>query len=216
LNPLTADIFSFSIVIAAIIGVIRLHIIDKAFLPFILLLWAALLNEIATSISINLFHSNAETTNVYSLIEASLVTWQFKNWRLFTSNKLFKFLLLLFLGVWLIEVFFISSISTFITYFNVLYSFIIVLMSIQMINKLIVTTKNSLLKNASFLICLGFVIFFTYSIIVEIFWWYGLEGSDEFTNRIYEIVSVINLFVNLIFAVAVLFIPQKQRFIVHG
>jgi hypothetical protein len=215
-DPVTAEILSFSIAIAAIFAIFRLKYVDSLFYPFLLLVFVALLTEIINVLSNHYFSSNAVPVNVYSLIESILITWQFKKWRLFKNNQLFVFLIALFVLAWCIEVFFISSIFVFITYFIVLTSFIFVLMSIQMINRLIVTTKNSLLRNASFLICLGFLIFFTYSTIVEVFWWYGLKGSDEFTNRIYDIVSIINLFVNLIFAVAVLFIPQKQRFIVHG
>jgi hypothetical protein len=162
-------------------------------------------------ISIKLVHSNIINYNIFSLIEALLITWQFKNWKLF--NKLSFLLILTGLVItWAIEVFFISSIHVFASYFIIIYSFIIVLMSISILNMLIIKEQGHLLKNSIFLICISFIVYFTYAVIVEIFLLYGINESEKFMINVYAILVYINLFVNLLFALAILWMPTRQIF----
>src|SRR5258705_13592871 len=120
---------SFSLAIGAIIGLVRLKKIDQAFIPFIILMWLGLINEIISQSVVNHGLSNAINTNVYSLFEAILITIFFKKLDLFQNvKKWFAIILILFIGVWLVESFFISWITQFSSYFMIVYSFGVVLM----------------------------------------------------------------------------------------
>lgn len=192
---------------------VRFKKVDRAYLPFILLLWVGLLNEIITVVSIDLFKSNAVTSNIYVLVESLLILWFFKNLRLGRkNNKRFHFVALLFIAVWITDNFFISRITRFSSYFRILYNFITVLMSIHMINRLILDERSGLIKNSVFLITIGFIVFFTYKILIEIFWVYGLNASRDFRVEVYRIMTYINLAINLIYALAVLWIPKKREY----
>jgi hypothetical protein len=205
---------SFSVAIAAIIGLVRLKKIDKAFIPFIMLMWLALLNEIVTPFISKQTGSNAVNTNVYCLLEAILITIFFKKLGLFQkTQKWFAIVLILFIGVWIIENFFISKITQFGSYFIIVYSFGVALMSISMVNRLILQEKKSLLYNSVFLICVGFIIFYTYAALVEIFWVYGFKPNSNFSAYVYRILTYINLFINLIYALALIWIPVKRNYI---
>ncbi len=214
MNYALGEIFSYSIAIGAIIGLVRIKKIDQVYFPFIILLWAGLLNEIIGTICINEFNSNAINSNIYVLIESFLLLWLFKKWGLFRTNKkLLISLYVLFASTWVAVNFIIFSIQTsFSSHFNILYSLITVLMSIQIINRLFLEEKGRLVKNSKFLISIGFIVYYTCNILVEIFYVYGLDASDNFGIEVYRIMIYINLVVNLIFALAVLWIPRKREF----
>ena len=206
-------VFSFSIAIAAIIGWIRFKKINPTYYPFVICIWIGLLNEIISYFVIRSGHSNAINNNIYVLVEAILFTLQFKRWGLFQYNRrLFPTLILIFIAAWLVQHLYISKITVIRSEFRILYSFALVLMSISQLNKTLSREKKSLLKNSIFLICIGFILYYTYKIIVEAFWVYGLNNSRDFRNNVYLILAYINLISNLIYAMAILWTPAKHRF----
>ncbi len=212
MNFSVLQLLSYLVGIAAILGLVYSKRIDRAFFPFIFFLWAGFLNEIVSGICISLYRTNAINSNIYILISSLLVLWQFSNWGLFKSNnRVFLFLILLFISCWVIDSFFIGHISRFNPYYRIFYSFSVVLMSIQMINRLFSTQKKQLIRNSVFLICICFIVFFTYKALVEIFWVYGLNASRDFRVEVYRIMTYINLTANLLYAIAVLWIPRKQE-----
>jgi hypothetical protein len=207
------DLFSFSIAIAAIIGLVRFKQLDRVYFPFILLLWLGLLKESIDSIMIQQGFSNAVSSNLYSLAESLLLLWFFKRWGSFSRRPwVFPALAGIFIVAWILEKLVFTGITRFSSYFIILYSFTIVLLSIGRVNRLILSEKKMLINQPQFLIFIGFIIFYTYSLLVEIFWIYGLNGSAEFRVQIYRILAWINLFVNLIFALSLLWIPRKREY----
>lgn len=210
-------IYSLSIAIGAIIGWVRWKKTDPAFSPFLWLLWLGLSNEIISLSIMNAGFSNAINYNLFCLAEFLLISLQFKRWELFKdSNKLFWALQFLFVGFWIVETMARWNVKGFDSYFIIGHAVVIVLMSIHMLNKVMFMEPTALLKNPIFLICIGLVIFFTYSILVEAFWVYGLTKSKEFRIMIYEILAYINLFTNLVFALAALWIPMKRQYILQS
>lgn len=208
-----AVIFSFAIAIAAIIGFIRFKKIDSAYYPFLFCIWLGLFNEILGNLVSSKGISNSIYYNIYDLAEAFLVIWQFKNWGIFKQSRyFFPILIILVVIFWLIESVVINKLESPITYFRIFYSFIIVLLSINTINEKFLRERKNILKNSIFLITTTFVIFYTYSTIVGIFWLYDLGSSLSFAKNVTAILIYVNLFSNLIFALAVLWMPTKHRF----
>jgi hypothetical protein len=214
MNLALGTLLSYSIVFAAIIGLVRFKKISIAFLPFLLFVWLGLTNEVVSYFTGKYLRNNAVNNNIYVLLEACLILWQLKKWGLFqNAKKVFTGFLITFVLFWIIEFFFVYKITYVTSYFRIFYSFVIVLMSINMVNSLILSENKSLLKNPVFLICIGFIIFFTYKLLVEIFWVYGLNGSKTFRTNVYHILAFVNLFANLIYALAALWAPRKPTFI---
>jgi hypothetical protein len=209
-------VFSLSVGIGAVIGWIRFKKIDPAFFPFLLLMWVALLQETLSIILSREGYSNALNYNIYSLAEALLLTWQFRRWGLFRGKEIiYPLIQWSYAGAWVIESLTIHSVNTFNSGFLIGYSFLILLMSVVMINRLLVREPYYLLRNSRFLILMALMIYFTYAVLVEAFWLFGLNRSRFFRIRIYEILSYINLFTNLIYAVAILWMPMKPRYILR-
>jgi hypothetical protein len=208
----TTVILSLSVIPSVIIGWIRFPKIGSTFIPFLLLITIAMINELTSFIVIRNHHSNAINTNIYSLLEGILIVWQFERWKLFKKCTLY-ILITLILTCWCIEIFLISNGNSFVSYFIIISSFIIITLSTNMINKLLLDQKP-LLTNSLFLICICFIIAYTYNAIAEIFWMENFNLDPAFSRFVYRVFCVVNLLTNLTYVLAVLWIPRKRIFIV--
>ena len=205
---------SCSIFVAAGIGWVRYKHIGPAFHPFIYCVWIGAVNEI---ISITTKQTGIQVdvnNNIYVLLEALLLLGQLKIWGALGHRHHYWLLLLAsVITIWIMENFVFSTIYHTNAWFRLYYSILIVLMAIQVNNLLIISERNRLLRNPVFLVCCGFIIYFTFKILVEICWLYGLAFSSSYQVNIYSIIIWVNLIANLIYALAILWMPAKQRFL---
>jgi hypothetical protein len=208
-------IFSLSIVLSVLIGWIRFRRTDPAFLPILLLVTLAALNEVISLITSYYYHNNVNNFNAFQLIEALLLTWQFLKWGLFEGNKGFYYLLQgVFAGIWVTENILLRG--EFSSYFVIAHSFIIVILSINQINKVAMKESTSVFKHPVALICIALITYFTYAILIETFWLVGFYNQRQFRLKIFEILSYINLVTNLLFAYAFLWIPMRPQYIMQS
>lgn len=204
---------SYTIAIAAIIGLIRLPRIYRAYQPFIFINVSALIAEISSHFLIYLNKSNAISLNLLGLVETLLWLWQFKRWGIFNLRKWeFPLLIILITCIWVYENIILSKINSFSSMYAIASSFCLVFLSINQVNRQIVEEKKNLFKNPSFIICSGVIIFYTYRIFVECFYLLENTESSNFILNIFTILAIVNLFVNLLFALATIWIPTRQRF----
>ena len=212
----THVVFSLLPGIAAIIGWVRIKKTDPAYLPFIVLMTAGFLSESASLTVMKKGFSNAFYYNLFSLVEALLVTELFYRLRLFKSKKRYVLLQLFYIVLWLCECVYRLGTTSFYSYFIVCFSAILVLLAIDLLHEVLFQTPHRLYRNPIFLICMGFIVYFTYTIIVELFWFYGLNQTDVFRKQILEAFTYINLFTNILFILATLWIPLKREYILHS
>ena len=209
-----AVIIGYSIAIPAIIGLIRFSKISVAYQPFVYYCILDVLNHTLSAILIEVYHSNTINSNIFVLIEAILFLILFKNWGLFKKRMAVFYLLLAILGsVWIIDNLVWHRLNTVNSLYRIAYSFILVLLSIEQLNILISSARRNLLYNSCFLICSGIVIYYTYKATIEVFFLIQLKASNTFYSNIFIILVFVNLFVNLLFSWAVLWIPKKPKFI---
>ena len=96
--------FSLSIMVGAVIGWCRVRKSDPAFFPFLLLLTVGLVNEVISVILIRQGRQNVFNYNLYGLVEALLLAWQFLKWGLFKgARRLYYSLQVLFVSLWMAE-----------------------------------------------------------------------------------------------------------------
>jgi len=207
------DLFSFSILIAAAMGWVRYRRIHPTYHPFLYLCWLGLLNELISYFLIYNGYSNAVNSNLFVLGEVFLITWQLRNWnRTHYFKGFYTVFVLLCIAFWALEMFLVPAWYQTITCFRIFYSFVIVIMSIECLNKQLSTERGRLLRNPVVLICLAFILYFTYTVIVGVFWIYGFGGSVDFRRNMVWILIYINVLCNLIYALAILWMPAKLRF----
>jgi hypothetical protein len=214
MNHLHILLLSFSILLPAICGAVRIKKIDTDLYPFIFCMWIAALNELLSA-TFTYFNINTATNNnVYVLLEALLIGWQFKNWGLFRFYKFaFSLYLLLVLVGWILETSFLTQLDVINGGFRITTSFLIVLMSIHVNNRLIYHYKGKLLKSSVFFIGTGLILYFTFKIFIEAFLLYGLAVGPGFYTRLFFILAWINLITNLLYTYAILCIPKKIYYI---
>ncbi len=213
MNHTQIVLFSSTILLPAIIAVIKFNKTERSFYPFIILLWVAALNEITSFIVTLLGYSTILNNNIYIGAEALLILWQFREWGPFQSyKKSYQIIIIILLTMWILENNNIEMLGKITMEFRLLYSLLIVLLSIHLNNKLVFTYKKNLIKSPVFLLCSGFTIYFTYKILIEVFWFYGLNTSADFRNNVYIILTWINALVNILYSVALLCIPTKPHY----
>jgi hypothetical protein len=205
----------YSIAPAAIIGLLRYPKILKTFRPFILLMIIALITEIVTHIVI--FHyrkHNAVYINIYGLIECMLWLWQFYNWNTFKKkSRVLPILVILLAGIWMTDNVIFQKLNSFSSSFAIIYSFTLVFLSINQVNRQIVEERKNLFRDAKFLICAGILIFYTDRIFVETFFLIDIAQANlHFLSNVFAILEYVNVFVNLLFTLATIWIPTRQRF----
>ena len=207
------EVTSLFLVLTSLLAIFRFRQIESRYHPFILLIWLGTVAEILFLIHESLGKKSTPNTNIYVLLESILILWLFRRWNFFGRRPSLHFILGGFFAlIWIIEILLISPMQ-YCSYFIIITSLVIVLMSVSHMNKIIISEKGNLLKNPEFIIATGFVLFFTFALLVEIFWVYGLNASKSFRTNVYSILTYVNLTVNIIYTVAILWMRRKQGYI---
>ncbi len=212
MNNFASFLFSQSILLPLVIGLIRIRKIQSSYYPFLVLIVLAALTELLSFISIRLFDTNAIVSNIYCLVECMLILYQFYRWRFYTKPRAWYWALpAVCMLIWTTENLVFMQIMHFGHVFRISYAFLIVMLSINEINYLITHENRQLFKNARFLICMGFIIYFLYQILFEGSLFIAeMDRNKIISNKIISLLVYINVLVNLIYAAAMLLIPEKM------
>ncbi|HXB09597.1 MAG TPA: hypothetical protein VNW04_20865 [Puia sp.] len=213
--PLYLILLSASILIPFFIGLVRLRRIKRSsYQPFFALILLGVLSEIVSSFLIRVLHiHNAVSNNMWFLTEWLLIATQFRMWGVFRNRKKVYYLLLFIPCLaWVTENLCFGQIGYFSPYYQVLYCFLVVILSVNTINFMITHDYRNLFGNATFLICIAFIIYFIYRIVFNWAYQTSLRGTTQTTSLIITLMSYVNALTNIIFAIALLRIPRPQKF----
>lgn len=210
-------ILSLSIGFAVIIGIVRFRRIDPSYYPFIYNIIVALVVEVLNRILTVTGHPNAFilVLNIFSYIDFFLFLWLFHNWGLFNRKRsTFISIAVIFFIIWLLNNILLTGFIKHNLYFFILYAFALIFFSVNTFNKAVVHERSSIFRNPKFWVCLGIIIFYSFFIVVVTT---GLSlfmhnVSKEFRRGLWSISVYSNLLVNLLYAVAVIWIPRKKNF----
>ena len=210
-------ILSLSIGLAVIIGIVRFRRIDSSYYPFIFNCSVALAVEILNWCLTQEGHPDAFilVQNIFSYLDFYLFLWLFHNWGLFNRKKsTFITLASVFFVIWLLEGLLSTGFVTHNVYFFTLYSFALIFFSVSTFNKAVVHERISIFKNPKFWICIGLIIFYSFFILVVVtsISLFNVNVSREFRRGLQAIAVYSNLLVNLLYAVAAIWIPRKKNF----
>ncbi len=204
---------SSSIFFAAVAALVRFKKIDPVYYPFIFCTWLASVNEVTSFLLSYNGRNNLHSNNIYVLAEVLLLTWQFKRWGYaFKKDAVYAVVACICILIWLYETLVSTNRFGIHFYYRLFYAMLIIGVSLH-INKRLTSHKESLLKSPVFLICTGYIIFFTFKILTDAFWLYKIKSSVAFLYGLYLIMAIVNCFVNLLFLIAVLWMPRKPHYI---
>jgi hypothetical protein len=208
-------LLSESILFPLLAGLVRLNRIKRSsYQPFFILILAGVLSELVSIFVMYVLRGhNAIPNNIYFLAEWLLIAWQFQVWGLLGNRRLLYYLMVILpCLVWITENLFFGQINYFSPYYQVLYCFLVVLLSVNLINYMITHDYRNLFGNPRFLICIAFIIYFLYRIIFNWAYQISLTGQTDTSTFIIMLFGYVNALTNIIFAIALLRIPQPQKF----
>jgi hypothetical protein len=214
-NTFFTFLLSEILLIPFCVAVFRWRRVDPVYYPFFILLALGVLTEVLSFWVIHgLRMSNAWIVNIYEPLEFALIVLQFYKWRGFRIGTLGFYLLQSgSLVLWAIcnLVFFHIGDFDFQLY-RVLCAFVIVILSINEINFMIIQESGHLYRSARFVICLGFIIFFLYQILYEgAFLVSKADKSSQVSIEIIHLFNWVNAFVNGLYLIAVIMVPRKRN-----
>lgn len=213
----TFFILSLSIVFAAVLGVIRFRKMDPAYHPFVYYACLSVLVEIIVYIllSNSMTYMVGSVYNLFALAEFYLLVLMFHNWGLLKRKKDYFFIIIGLSYLLFASTLFIRGYNKINYFAQIVNSFALIFFSISAFNKMILNERNNIFKNAKFWICIGMVIYYTYFILVntEKISFLHLKPSKYFDYKVWQINAYANLLVNLLYAVAVIWIPRKKNII---
>ena len=199
-----------TIFLPSIAGIMVIKNSNPSFHPFIYYVWVGCINETVSSINSSAGGTTILNSNIYIIIASFLLVWFFKRQGAIGSRRLYLGILASLLIVWVLEHFIFSWITNLTTWFRMYWSFLIVLLSVNALNIVLLKSVN-LFRDSMFLISMSLIIFYSYKSIVQAFGIYGLVASNDFNWAIYSILAYLNGFTNLVHLPAILWIPRKKR-----
>jgi hypothetical protein len=207
-------LFSLTILLPAIIGILKYGGSDRSFRPFLWYIFISCLNEVW--VGLHLVEQSNEwqifNWHIFNLFECFILLMQFHLWGRFRRNNGLFIMAVAFLAAfWVGENIVFSKLFVYNTYFLVIYSFVLVLLSINTINYVVVNHHQSLFRNGMFIICVGMLIFFIYTMIIFTFLTAEKSFNKTYLVNIFNIRVYINALVNIIYASGIYFIPRKAE-----
>lgn len=217
MNPEIIFILSLSIVFVAIIGFARYKTIDPSYYPFIYYAVVVTIMEVLVYILTQRPENRKYVTtcvHFYSFIEFFLFAWLFYNWGLLgRSRKRFIYFIVAFFIIWLVTMF-MSGFNQMNYYFLILYSFVLIFFSVSTFARVIIHERKNIFTNSKFLICIGIVIFYTIFVLINVSNLSVIKFNTSwiFRKSLQQINVYSNLLVNLVYVLAIIWVPRKKNF----
>src|SRR6478672_9084294 len=207
---------SYSILPAVVAGFLRFKKVDKTYLPMLICLATGLINEVISTVVVWQGESNAVNNNVFYLIESQLLLWQFKCWNLYSDNKIMLTMLqAAFLVFWCWQNRGLQKVQSFEPWFRSVTGVAIVIMCILTSNKLVISYDGRLWQSSCFLFCWGMILYFSTVIVIEVFLYLNTTLNSRLLDAIFKAGITVNVLANLLYFIAVLWIPPKSLFILQ-
>ncbi len=206
--PLYFFILSLSVGIPFFTGLILFRKLNFTERFFVVYLGICLINEILFYI---LPSSNLRSLdyNIFFLVEFIWIVILLQFMR--EEGMRLKLINILSIGilVWLLSNLYDSFYSRN-PIFQIYSSISIVILSIDLINKLYFESNSFLLKNYRFILCACFILFFTLSLIDVSLAVMQIEMSRAFKLNVYLFRAITNVIVNLIFTIAIIWMKRRK------
>ncbi|HVX01139.1 MAG TPA: hypothetical protein VHA52_12010 [Candidatus Babeliaceae bacterium] len=204
-------LLNHSIIIPAAVGIFRFRQINNSYYPFLFTIWLGLANESLSLALILSNRTNVVNANIYVLLELLIILYQFYKWQLLTSEKLYGWAALGAL-IWIADNLIINNITGNNSLFRVVYSFLIIFLSIQQVSKMLVFDYGNHIKNATFIICLSFLLFYTCKGYIEAFNVFHTGVPHAFLRRLWITLNFINFITNMLYTLAIICMPKTLEF----
>lgn len=186
--------------------------VGQLYLPLAIYSIVAFLGELVITIAIESGQESAVYANVYVLIEFPIFLWIYYTWSSQKNALLFILLFIVGLFVWVYDNFIFGSITTFTSIYRIYYSTVLILCSINQINKILFSDHGSLWKNTIFMVSMISIVYYSFRVFIESMFFFQTEMTNQFMRNVYMIMLIVNFFTHLIYTLAILCIPARKEF----
>lgn len=186
--------------------------IKEQYVLYVVFMVLAFLSESTLQSLVLAGYTTAVVSNIYVLFEFITLLGLFYQWSSKRNLAVFYAILASGVVIWVVDNFFFSTIRITNSYFRIYYAAVLILCSINQLNKVIFSETGNLFLNAQFLICITFIIYYSYRVFIETLFIFQFSMSNGFLEDVFMIMKIVNFFSHLILTLAVLCIPAKQEF----
>lgn len=204
---------SYLIIIPAIIGIVRFTKIDRAFVPFFILVFFDLLIEISFEILTRTVGTNSISSNFYFIVSFYIILWQLLQWGFIKITSWWTiFTSVVVLSAWIIENLIISSLWKFNSYCTVINSGFVIILSIQALSKISFWVKKEATKKVIFLMLAIWILKYIQLIIADTSWIVYQDLGFEFNLNLVILGMCINGLTNLVYLLIAIWVPKKRKY----
>lgn len=204
-------LLNLSVCIPAAIAFARFKYIPRTLIPFCVLLWFAMANELVSLVIIENGGSNAMNGNFFILAEFLFLGSQFYRWGVFNITK-YKAGAVIGVALWVTDNFILHQLSANNSLCRIIFAFLYVFLSMDMVNRHMVLGKGRLYFMHTLLLVIGLLLFFACKSFVEVFNAFDMGLTVGFYAHIWFTLSVVNAATNILYAIALLCIQRKPEF----
>lgn len=203
---------AFSIALPVIFSMARLKRFGKRYRSLLFLFTTGLLNEVTSYWMIKQYRNNLPNSNIYTLIEYLLLTWLF--WDI-SKQKFSRVRLALIAAmiIWIADNFWWHTLAESNIIFRTYASLMLVSLSMDKINQLLMGSFGDPYKNTDLLLCLSLLGFHTYRVWINIFHLFVKSMTPAFFVSLWLILCCMNLLANITYSIAILCIPKQKNYI---
>ncbi len=215
---LIGDISSYSAILPFIVLLVKWKKIPRSCLPLCIYIILSMSNELWADVVIRLGHYplSRPVSNVYVLAEPILLIWQFRNWKLFVGRtSLYRAILATIALAWAVLVVFGTGIHSVTSWYRIVSFFIMTLVSLANLHFIFVQNRSDFLKSTNFIVTAACIFFFSYLLVHEMFYMYGLDKDLDFLRDVYVIVCLNNIIYTLLLAYALLWTDRRQPYLLR-
>lgn len=176
--------------------------------PIVTLLALGLISEYAVWLAVQAGHTWAPANNLYILADSILIPTQFAVWG-FLSRKFLPALIIPLFLLWIYFHIWPGSLTIVNVYYRIIYSFLILLLTISSINYLIINSRRQVYFHPVFIFLAGFLIFYIYQLIYETAFAFSLVGDEDLSILLNRTFALINFVCNAMYGLAICSIPAN-------
>ncbi len=199
--------------VPAIAGIYSYKSINQKYKPFVylLIIYAGFETTGQILIWLKKGEFNSILMNIFVLIDYIFIYILFNYWKDKKNNLIDVFIIAILIIIWTIDNIFINKINTTNSTFRIIYSIILVIKSIDVINNQISKLNFQIISDPIFIVCLFLLIQFSFKSIYETSFVFSLLVSD----RMYLYSFIIHLIIDFsgytIFTKAILCMKKSIR-----
>lgn len=208
-------IASFIIIIPAVIAVLRYPVMDETFKPLAYNLWIGLFAEVLGYIGRITIKNNLYVFNIFMYLDFVTFLWLFFNWGAFKNlhRKIITWAFIFFTVLWVFDNLVLHDPGGKNFIFRICYSLVLLLIAIDQMNQVVIKSSHSLKFNPYLYIILGIIFYYSYSIFISLFNSPLFHPSAQLWKWNMLIYVIINVGTNLLFAISLLWMRKKMKFI---